>query len=91
MLPYYLGDPIRNIDRNLEKVQYGNVLLGRFSFGGVDRTERGRRPRLLGGLRAAKMPALMEVFVENVVSVRRLWYTTFEGETKMFDGSRGGY
>ena len=85
VLPYFLGEQIQDVDVNLTTEQYGSVLLGRFAGGEVERTPRGRRPKvLLGQRRARRMPELMGVLVENVVSVRRLWYTTFEGETKMF-------
>lgn len=84
VLPYFLGEGIRGVDVSMTTEQYGSVLLGRFA-GEVERTPRGRRPRvLLGQIRAKRVPALMGVLVEKGVAVRRLWYTTFEGETKMF-------
>ncbi|OBT64377.1 hypothetical protein VE03_05755 [Pseudogymnoascus sp. 23342-1-I1] len=85
VLPYFLGGEVHGVDVSITTEQYGSVLLGRVGGGEVERTARGRRPKvLLGQIRAKKVPALMEVLVEKGVSVRRLWYTTFEGETKMF-------
>ncbi|OBT79545.1 hypothetical protein VF21_01298 [Pseudogymnoascus sp. 05NY08] len=85
VLPYFLGEQVHGVDVNLTTEQYGSVLLGRLWVGEVERTARGRRPKLLlGKIRAKRLPALMGVLADNVVSVRRLWYTTFDGETKMF-------
>ncbi|OBT47308.1 hypothetical protein VE00_02129 [Pseudogymnoascus sp. WSF 3629] len=85
VLPYFLGEQVHDVDVNLTTEQYGSVLLGRLWVGEVERTARERRPKLLlGKIRAKRLPELMEVLADNVVSVRRLWYTTFDGETKMF-------
>ncbi|OBU00766.1 hypothetical protein VE01_01230 [Pseudogymnoascus verrucosus] len=85
VLPYFLGEQVHGVDVNLTTEQYGSVLLERGWVGEVERTERGRRPKLLlGKIRAKRLPALMGVLEDNAVAVRRLWYTTFEGETKMF-------
>ncbi|OAF60193.1 hypothetical protein VC83_03213 [Pseudogymnoascus destructans] len=85
VLPYFLGEEVHGVDVNLTTEQYGSVLLGRLWVGRVERTAKGGRPKLLlGKIRAKRLPVLMGVLANNVVSVRRLWYTTFEGETKMF-------
>lgn len=84
VLPYFLGEEIRGVDVNLTTEQYGSVLLLHAANEGVERTAKGKRPKmLLGQIRTKRMPALMGVLADNAMSVRRLWYTTFGGEVRM--------